>query len=54
MANRTLIIRIVDRLVYFNPDYCIPFSQTNFPQDALAFKPHRVFYWEVEMGDIPA
>lgn len=49
MGDQTLILKIFDGRVFFNPDISIPLTQTNIPVKDLMFKPYRDFYWLVKM-----
>ena len=49
MTMRTIIIKISNDRVFFNPEFSIPFSQTDFPEDALTFKGQVDIFWLVEM-----
>lgn len=49
MGKQTLILKISNGRVFFNPDFSIPLTQTNIPVKDLGFKTYRDFYWLVKM-----
>jgi hypothetical protein len=49
LENKTIIIKIENNRVLFNPGFFIDITQTNIPHEYLTFRTNTPIYWKVEM-----
>src|ERR1022692_3580774 len=49
MSQKTIIIKISNQGVFFNPGICLPLQNTNIPYHDLRFQGHAGIFWLLEM-----
>ena len=49
MRRKSIVIRVSNDLIYFNPNFHIPIEATNIPKKHLKFRTNYAIYWLVEL-----
>ena len=49
MSDRTIVIKISNEKISFNPDLSISIRQTNIPFEHLTFRSNCEIFWKAEM-----